>query len=51
MIGLVFNALFNKIFMIEVDGAKFYTLPETAQALRITPQINRAWIKHGKSKN
>jgi excisionase family DNA binding protein len=34
----------------EIEGIKFYTIPETAQALRVTPQTIRAWIKQGKLK-
>ena len=33
-----------------IEGIKFYTIPETAQALRVTPQTIRAWIKQGKIK-
>ena len=33
-----------------IEGIKFYTIPETAQALRVTPQSIRAWIKQGKLK-
>ena len=29
-----------------IESIKFYTIPaETAQALRVTPQTIRAWIK------
>lgn len=35
----------------EIQGIKFYTVPETAQALRVTPQTIRAWIKEGKLKS
>ena len=31
-----------------IEGIKFYTIPETAKALRVTPQTIRAWIKQGK---
>ena len=31
-----------------IEGIKFYTIPETAQALRVTPQTIRAWIKQGR---
>jgi excisionase family DNA binding protein len=31
-----------------IEGIKFYTIPETAQAFRVTPQTIRAWIKQGK---
>jgi excisionase family DNA binding protein len=34
-----------------IEGIKFYTIPETAQALRVTPQTIRAWIKQGKIKS
>jgi excisionase family DNA binding protein len=34
-----------------IEGIKFYTIPETAQALRVTPQTIRAWIKKGKIKS
>ena len=34
----------------EIEGIKFYTIPETAQALRVTPQTIRAYIKRGKLK-
>ena len=33
-----------------IEGIKFYTIPETAQALKVTPQTIRAWIKQGKLK-
>ena len=33
-----------------IEGIKFYTIPDTAQALRVTPQTIRAWIKQGKLK-
>ena len=33
-----------------IEGIKFYTIPEVAQALRVTPQTVRAWIKQGKLK-
>jgi excisionase family DNA binding protein len=35
----------------EIEGIKFYTIPETAKALRVTPQTIRAWIKQGKIKS
>jgi excisionase family DNA binding protein len=34
-----------------IEGIKFYTIPETAEALRVTPQTIRAWIKQGKIKS
>ena len=33
-----------------IEGIKFYTIPETAKALRVAPQTIRAWIKQGKLK-
>ena len=33
-----------------IEGIKFYTIPETAEALNVTPQTIRAWIKQGKLK-
>jgi excisionase family DNA binding protein len=35
----------------EIEGIKFYTIPETAKALRVTSQTIRAWIKQGKIKS
>lgn len=34
-----------------IEGIKFYTIPETAKALRVTPQTIRAWIKQGRIKS
>ena len=34
----------------EIEGIKFYTIPETAEALKVTPQTVRAYIKQGKLK-
>jgi excisionase family DNA binding protein len=34
-----------------IEGIKFYTIQETASALRITPQTVRAYIKQGKIKS
>jgi excisionase family DNA binding protein len=34
-----------------IEGIKFYTIPETATALRVTPQTIRAYIKQGKIKS
>ncbi len=31
-----------------IEGIKFYTVPETAQALHVTPQTVRAYIKKGR---
>ncbi len=33
-----------------IEGIKFYTIPETAKALRVTPQTIRAYIKQGRIK-
>jgi excisionase family DNA binding protein len=33
-----------------IEGIKFYTIPEAAQALKVTPQTIRAWIKQGRLK-
>ena len=33
-----------------IEGIKFYTIPETAQALNVTPQTVRAYIKQGRLK-
>jgi excisionase family DNA binding protein len=35
----------------EIEGIKFYTIPETAEALNVTPQTVRAYIKKGKLKS
>jgi excisionase family DNA binding protein len=34
-----------------IEGIKFYTIPETAKALGVTPQTVRAWIKKGRLKS
>ena len=34
----------------EIEGIKFYTIPEVATALQVTPQTIRAYIKRGKLK-
>ena len=34
-----------------IEGVKFYTIRELAQALHITPQTVRAYIKQGKLKS
>lgn len=34
-----------------IEGIKFYTITETAQALKVTPQTIRAYIKQGKIKS
>lgn len=33
-----------------IEGIKFYTVPETAEALNVTPQTVRSYIKQGKLK-
>ena len=33
-----------------IEGIKFYTIPEIAEALNVTPQTVRAYIKQGKLK-
>lgn len=33
-----------------IEGIKFYTIPETAEALNVTPQTVRAYIKRGRLK-
>ena len=38
----------NKTMSTIIEGIKFYTISETAKALRVTPQTIRAWIKQGK---
>ncbi len=34
-----------------IEGIKFYTIPETAEVLNVTPQTIRAYIKQGKIKS
>jgi excisionase family DNA binding protein len=34
-----------------IEGIKFYTIPETAEALQVTPQTVRAYIKKGRIKS
>ena len=34
-----------------IEGIKFYTIPETAEALNVTPQTIRAYIKNGRIKS
>ena len=33
------------------EGIRFYTIPETAKALQVTPQTIRAYIKQGRIKS
>jgi excisionase family DNA binding protein len=33
---------------LEIQGIKFYTVPETAEAFKVTPQTVRTWIKTGR---
>lgn len=35
---------------IEIEGIKLYTIREIAEALNVTPQSIRLWIKDGKLK-
>ena len=35
----------------EIEGIKFYTIPETAEVLNVTPQTVRAYIKKGRIKS
>jgi excisionase family DNA binding protein len=35
---------------VEREGINLYTIPEIAQALRVTPQTIRAYVKQGKLK-
>ena len=41
----------NKTMSTIIEGIKFYTISETAKALRVTPQTIRAYIKQGKMKS
>lgn len=34
-----------------IEGIKFYKIPEVAEALKVTPQTVRTWIKQGKLKS
>lgn len=34
-----------------IEGIKFYKIPEVAEALKVTPQTVRTWIKEGKIKS
>ena len=34
-----------------IEGIKFYTIPEIAEALKITPQTIRVYIKKGRIKS
>jgi excisionase family DNA binding protein len=33
-----------------IEGIKFYTIPEAAETLQVTPQTIRAYIKRGRLK-
>ena len=35
----------------EIEGILFYTIPETAKVLRVTPQTIRSYIKQGRIKS
>lgn len=34
-----------------IENIKFYNVPETAEALKVTPQTIRIWIKQGRIKS
>jgi DNA-binding transcriptional MerR regulator len=34
-----------------IDGIKFYTIPEISEALKVTPQTIRVYIKKGRIKS
>lgn len=34
-----------------IENIKFYTIPDVAKALQVTPQTIRAWIKQGRLKS
>ena len=34
-----------------IEGIRFYTIPETAKALQVTPQTIRSYIKKGRIKS
>lgn len=34
-----------------IEGIKFYRVPEVAEALQVTPQTVRAYIRQGKIKS
>jgi len=36
---------------IVIEGVKFYNIQETAQALQVTPQTIRAYIRQGRLKS
>jgi len=36
--------------MTVIQGITFYTVQQTAEALQVTPQTVRAWIKQGRLK-
>lgn len=33
---------------VEIEGIKFYTIPEASKVLRVTPQTLRKYIKEGR---
>ena len=35
----------------EIEGITFYTIPEPASAIKVTPQTVRTWIKKGRIKS
>jgi excisionase family DNA binding protein len=34
----------------EIEGVKFYTITEVAEALKVNPQTVRGWVKRGRLK-
>lgn len=38
----------SKAMPTVIEGIKFYRVPEVAEALQVTPQTVRAWIKTGR---
>lgn len=40
----------NKDMATVIEGIKFYTIQDTAKALRVTPQTIRTWLKQGRLK-
>ena len=34
-----------------IEGIKFYKVPEVAEALQVTPQTIRTWLKNGRMKS
>lgn len=40
----------SKVMPTIIEGIKFYTIQDAAEALKVTPQTIRAWIKQGRIK-